>query len=191
MHKHYWSILMDVFRLSGSLLNQKVMSLRTGGQVATVTAAIINPNNLKVEGFYCEDKFEKKQQVVLLYQDIRDIVPQGVVVNDHDVLTPPHELIRLKDIMALGFELIGKPVVSDSKKRIGKVNDYAIETETMFIQKLYVSQSLVKSFSGGSLSVDRGQIVEITSRKIVIQDPQKPVVETEAQPVIAPALPAT
>ena len=167
------------------------MSLRTGGQVATVTAAIINPNNLKVEGFYCEDKFEKKQQVVLLYQDIRDIVPQGVVVNDHDVLTPPHELIRLKDIMALGFELIGKPVVSDSKKRIGKVNDYAIETETMFIQKLYVSQSLVKSFSGGSLSVDRGQIVEITSRKIVIQDPQKPVVETEAQPVIAPALPAT
>src|SRR3989344_5638178 len=179
-----------MFRLSGSILNQKVMSLRTGGQVATVLAAIINPNNLKVEGFYCEDKFEKKQRLVLLYQDIRDIVPQGVVVNDHDVLTPPAELVRLKDIMALNFELTGKPVVSVSKKKIGKVNDYAVETETMFIQKLYVSQSLVKNFGGGGLSVDRGQIVEITNRKIVIQDPQKPVVETEAQPVIAPALPA-
>jgi len=166
------------------------MSLRTGGQVATVLNAIINPNNLKIEGFYCEDKFEKKQKLVLLSQDIRDIVPQGVVVNDHDVLTSAEELIRLKDIMALNFELIGKPVHTE-KKRLGKVNDFAIETETMFIQKLYVSRSLVKNFSGGGLSVDRGQIIEITSRKIVIKDPVQPIVTTETQSVVAPAVPAT
>ncbi len=45
------------------------------------------------------------------------------------------------------------------------MNDYATEVETMYIQKLYVGQSLLKSFAGGSLSVDRSQIVEITNRR--------------------------
>lgn len=180
-----------MLQLSGSIINHSVMSLRTGAPVATATAAIINPNNLKIEGFYCLDSFDKKKQLVLLYQDIRDVVPQGLVVNDHDVLVEPSELIRLKDIIALQFELIGKPVTSVSKQKIGKVSDWAVETQTMFVQKLYVAQSLIKNFAGGSLSVDRTQIVEITNRKIVIQDPQKPVRTTGAQPSPAPALPAT
>jgi hypothetical protein len=40
----------------------------------------------------------------------------------------------------------------------------------MYVQKLYVGQSLLKSLTGGSLSIDRTQIVEITNRKIVIND---------------------
>jgi len=150
------------------------MSLRTGGQVATTTGAIINPNNLKIEGLYCQDAFNKKQRLILLYQDIRDVIAQGVVVNDHDVLTDPDELIRLKDILAINFELKGKPVFTDSKEKLGKVNDYATETTTMFIQKLYISQSIIKNFSGGGLSVDRSQIIEVTNRKIVVQDPLQP-----------------
>lgn len=162
------------------------MSLRTGTQVAQVTTAIINPNNLKIEGFYCIDSLDKKQELVLLYQDIRDIIPQGIVINDHDVLVEPSELIRLKDILELKFELLNKPVISESKEKIGKVSDYATETTTMFIQKIYVAQSLLKSFSGGSLSVDRSRIIEITNRKIVIQDP----LQAERSKVVATA-PAT
>ena len=145
------------------------MSLRTGQLVATAQEPIINPNNLKIEGFYCTDRFSK-QELVLLYQDIRDIIPQGFVVDDHDVLTPPSELVRLKDIMSIGFTLIGKPVVTTSKQRVGKVSDYATEMETMYIQKIYVSQSMLKSFTGGSLGVDRSQINEITDKKIIINE---------------------
>lgn len=159
--------------------------------MATTTKPIINPNNLKVEGFYCQDGFEKKKQLVLLYQDIRDVVPQGIVVNDHDVLVPVSELIRLKEIIALNFELIGKPVVSVSKQKIGKVSDYATELSTMFVEKLYVGQSLIKNFSGGGLSIERSQIVEITNRKIVVQDPLQGIKATKAQPVAAPIISAT
>lgn len=176
---------MLMLQLSGTLLNRPVLSLRTGGQIATTVSAIINPNNLKIEGFYCDDRFEKGQ-LVLLYQDIRDVIKQGIVVNDHDVLADPAELIRLQDIIKINFELIGKPVVTENKNRLGKVSDYAVEIETMFVQKLYVSQSLLKSFSGGSLSVDRSQILEITNRKIVIQEPLRPTKATAT----ATALPA-
>lgn len=145
------------------------MSLRTGTAIAGIVRPIINPNNLKIEGFYCQDRFEKKL-LVLLYQDIRDILPQGYLVNDHDVLTEPKELVRLQTVMELDYDLLGKQVVTVSGDRIGKVSDYATETETMFIQKIYVAQSILRSFTGGSLSIDRTQVNEITPTRIVIND---------------------
>ncbi|MGH7234338.1 MAG: hypothetical protein ACREF7_02735 [Candidatus Saccharimonadales bacterium] len=158
-----------MLRLSATLINKPVMALRTGAQVAQVLAPIINPDNLKIEGFYCKDRFSNKT-LVLVYQDIRELLPSGYVVNDHDSLSEPNDLIRLKDILDLRFNLIGKTVVTASKKRVGKVNDYAVEVDSMYIQKLYVSQSLIKSFTGGNLSVDRSQIREITDTKVVIND---------------------
>lgn len=158
-----------MLRLSGTLLNRPVLSLRTGGPVATTTTPIINPDNLKIEGFYCFDSAGKSAKV-LLYQDIRDIIPQGFVVDDYGVLADPNELVRLEKIMHFAFDPLGKQVVTLSKQKIGKVSDYATEMETMYIQKIYVSQSLLKSFTGGNLGIDRSQINEITPKKIIIQD---------------------
>jgi len=146
------------------------MSLRTGTPVAYVTSPIINPDNLKIEGFYCTDVFSK-EQLVLLYQDIRELLPQGFVIDDHDVLASADELVRLRDIMELAFPLLNMPVETQTKEKIGKVADYATEVETMFVQKLYVSRSVFKSLTTGQLSVDRSQIIEITPRRIIIQDP--------------------
>jgi sporulation protein YlmC with PRC-barrel domain len=158
-----------MLQLSNSLLNKSVLSLRTGSPIATITGPIINPDNLKIEGFYCQDRFDKKQ-LVLLYQDIRDMLSQGYVVNDHDVLSEASDLVRLKNVLNLNFELVGKQVVTVDKQKVGKVSDYATETETMFIQKVYVSQSIMKSLTGGSLSIDRTQINEITPTRVIIND---------------------
>lgn len=159
-----------MLKLSESLLNRPIMSLRTGQQVATTTSAIINPNNLKIEGFYCTDRF-KHHELVLLYQDIRDVIPQGLVINEHDVLAEPEDLVRLKDLMDLGFELLGKQVVTLSKQRLGKVTDFATEIETMYVQKIYVSQGILKGLTRGNLGIERGQINEITDKKIIVNDP--------------------
>lgn len=169
-----------MLQLSASLLNKSVLSLRTSSPVASVTGAIINPDNLKIEGFYCQDRFSK-QRLILLCQDIRDVLPQGYVVNDHDVLAEPEELVRLKEVIELNFQLLGKPVITASKERVGKVSDYAAETQTMYIQKIYVSQSILKSLAGGSLSIDRSQVQEVTPRRIIIND------LLEKTPAAAPA----
>jgi len=158
-----------MLQLSGLILNKPVMSLRTGGQVATAVRPIINPNNLKIEGFYCADRFENTT-LILLCQDIRDTIPQGFVIDDHDVLTDPEELVRLKKVLELNYELIGKPIQTVSKDKVGKVSDYAVEMSSMYIQKIYATQSLLKSFTGGSLSIDRSQINEITDKRIIIND---------------------
>jgi len=164
-----------MLQLSGSLINRPVLSLRTGGVAATTTGAIINPNNLKIEGFYCTDAFDRKKQLVLLYQDIRDVIPQGFVINDHDVLAEPEELVRLKQLMDIGFVLMGKTVKTVSRQKIGKVVDFATDTTTMYVQKVYVGQSLLKNLAGGSLGIDRTQIVEINDKNIIVQDLARPI----------------
>lgn len=175
-----------MLQLRKMIVDRPVLSLRTGGTIATASTPIINPNNLKIEGFYCSDKYSKKP-LVLLSQDIRDSLPQGFVVNDHDVLTSPEELVRLKEVIGYKYDLMDKPVYTVNKKRLGKINDFAVDSETMYVQKIYVGQSLLKSLSGGQLSVDRNQIVEITDKRIIIQDPQQPLKAGAA--MTAPASP--
>jgi uncharacterized protein YrrD len=158
-----------MLQLSNTFANKNVMSLRTGTPVAHITRPIINPNNLKIEGFFCQDSISK-QELVLLYQDIRELLPQGFVINDHDVLVQANELVRLRDLIQINYQLINQPVVA-GKEKLGKVADYATEIETMFIQKLYVTRSVFKSLTAGQLSVDRNQIIEISEKRILIQDP--------------------
>lgn len=159
-----------MLQLSASLLNRPILSLRTGGVVGMTLRPIINPNNLKLEGFFCSDANDRKRTPVLLYQDIRDLIVPGIVVNDQDVLVDVEELVRLKTVLSTNFELMGKKVITTGKQKIGRVVDFATEVETMYIQKIYVSQSILKNFTGGNLSVDRNQIVEITDKHIVIHD---------------------
>jgi sporulation protein YlmC with PRC-barrel domain len=155
--------------LGQSLPSKQVLSLRTGSPIAQIIDAVINPNNLKIEGWVVMDRFSKNQAVVL-GQEIRDILPEGLVVNDHVALSSSHELIRLKPILDLQFVLIGKPVISDHKRRMGKVTDYSFDKDSLVIQKLYVEQPVLKSLSGGTLMVDRSQIIEITNRKVVVRE---------------------
>jgi sporulation protein YlmC with PRC-barrel domain len=158
-----------MLQLSSSLLNKSVLSLRTGTPVASIVSAIINPDDLKIEGFFVEDRFNK-QRLILVCQDIRDILNNGYVINDHDVLSEPEDLVRLKKVIDLNYDPIGKQVVTISKEKVGKVSDYAADTSSMYIQKIYVTQSILKSFTGGNLSVDRSQVNEITPSRIIIND---------------------
>lgn len=150
------------------LLNKRIMSLRIGRPIGIVDEPIINPYNLKIEGWHATD-LGTKQPVILLSQDIRDIIAQGFVVNDHESLSDPNELIRLRKVLEHNFILIGKNVFS-GRRKLGRVSDYAFEKNSAFIQKLYVNQSIIKSFSGGISVIDRSQIIEITHKKIVVKE---------------------
>lgn len=157
------------------------MSLRTGGKVATAHEPIINPNNLKIEGWYCTDTFGHKP-LILLAQDVRDFVPQGIAINDHADLSEAEDLVRLHDILKLEYKLLGKQAVTNHKRRLGKVSDYALDTLTMKIQKLYVQRPVYRSLTDSQLSIDRGQIIEVSDKKIIVRDAdvraEKPVPQT-------------
>jgi sporulation protein YlmC with PRC-barrel domain len=158
-----------MLQLSTIYYNRKILSLRNGGVIAQALSPVINPNNLKIEGWYAQVSGEKGRMIVL-ENEVRDIIDKGIVVDDHTAITPVEDLVRLKDVVDINFEVIGKQVATESKKKIGKVQDYAVDDSSMFIKKLYINQSLLRSFNTQQLLVDRSQIVEINDRAIVISD---------------------
>jgi uncharacterized protein YrrD len=159
--------------LNSLLQNESIISLRNGGLLGETSGFIINPSNLKIEALKCNINSPKKQ-LFLLNQDIRDISDNKILVNDYDALSEASDLIRLKDLIDLNFMIVGKPVVTKSKQKLGKVREFAVESSGFFIQKLYITQPLYKNVYGSQLVIDRNQILEVTDTKIVIKDLLQP-----------------
>lgn len=168
-----------MLKLSDALINVPIMSIRTGGEVARTEGVIVNPNNLKIEGFYCSDRFSD-ERLVLLPQDIREVVPRGIAIDDFEVLVSPEELVRLKEVIAIDFQIIGKAAITESRKKLGKIVDYAVETNSLYVQKLYVAQSVLRNFSGGQLSIDRSQVIETSPSAIMINSDTSAAVQLTA-----------
>ncbi len=158
--------------LNSSIIGKKILSIREGHPIGEVIGILCQPKNLKIEGFYVRDYSDKKIKV-LLSQDIREIYRHDFITNNYESLTMPDELVKHKQIIELSYDLIKKPVKTVSGRKMGKVEDFAFDSESMFILKLYVHQSILKNFNGAIKSIDRGQIVEVNDKEIVVEEPEE------------------
>ncbi|OGL34715.1 hypothetical protein A3F65_03405 [Candidatus Saccharibacteria bacterium RIFCSPHIGHO2_12_FULL_47_16b] len=170
-----------MLQLSKSLTNVPIISLRLGGPVAIAVEPILNPHNLKVLGWWCKSPGSNALHI-LLVEDVRQVTPSGLAVNDESELSSPNELIRHKPVLNSHFELIGKEVKT-KRHKLGKVSDYSYETNSMLVIKLYVARPLTKLFSAeDTLIIDRTQIIEITDHYILVKDTDVKVTEEEMAP---------
>lgn len=155
-----------MLRLSKSLFNQPVMSLRSGTQIGLALAPVINPHNLKILGWWCK---ANGKLMVLLAEGVRESMTNGLAVNDDSDLSLPEDLVRHREILDIHFELLNKPVKT-KRSRLGKVDDFSYN-DGLFVQKLYVVRPLRKLFtSEDTLLIDRTQILEVTDQYILVQD---------------------
>lgn len=151
-----------------------IMSLQSGGRLGELGAPIIDPRKLQITAFYAEGS--RIHEISVLHtSDIREVGPLGVIVNDADqVMTAEDGLVRLQEVIDLNFSLIGKLVIDDTKRKIGKVTDYTIETDGFTIQKLHVSQSIMKNIASSGLIIGRAQIVKVTDKEIIVRSAAVP-----------------
>jgi uncharacterized protein YrrD len=166
-----------MFLLSGSLVDRQIVSLSTGDDTAVTKSLILNPDNLKVEGIYCQEQ-DPKRESVLLTQDIRDITPRGIIINDYNDLSDEADLVRLKKVIDIAYDIIGKKVITKEKEKVGKVADFAVENMSLYVTKLYVEQSILKNIHFGQLIIERNQILEVTKKHIIIKHLKEPVKES-------------
>ena len=135
--------------------------------MAMAVEPVINPHNLKILGWWC--KIASGQTRVLLADDVREIVAEGIAINDEDDMCAPEDLVRHREILEIGFKLIDKPVRT-KRQKLGRVSDFSYN-DGMFVQKLYVARPLRKVFTTqDTLLVDRTQILEVTDHYILVRD---------------------
>ena len=166
----YKLILVMLF-FGSKIENLALFSVRSAGRIGTATMPIINPHNLHIDGFYA-NAMNGQNEGIIVDLDIRDFNVKGIIINDHQDISDPEDLVRLQPIIDINFKLMGKAVY-ENKRKIGKVVDYAVNTDSLFVQKLYVQPTLLKSMGVSQLVFDRQSIIEITDTKIVVSGPEQ------------------
>lgn len=157
--------------IGSKLHDLPLLSVRSSGRIGTATSPIINPHNLHIDGFYAH-AMRGQNEGVLVDIDIREFHHSGLIINDHEDISNPEDLVRLKPVLDINFQLIGKAVYQ-GKRKIGRVADYTVETKSLFIQKLYVQPALLSGMGTKQLIFDRQSIVEVTDDKIVVSSPEQ------------------
>jgi uncharacterized protein YrrD len=152
-----------------SLLGASVKSLQSGTEVARVKVPLIDPRNLKIMAFYLESKLIKIAPAILMPEDIREVGPLGVIIDDINKIVSPDDVVRLEEIIGFDFILEKILVVDEGRRRLGTVEYYAFDPETYFIQQLYVKPGFMQSLKTANLIIGRSQIVDIDNKKITVR----------------------
>jgi len=156
---------------SNDLQNLPVVGIQTGGRLATLGEAIIDPRQLKVVAFYCKGLRLNGDGAVLHTEDIREVGDMGAIINSADNIMSPDDLVRLKEVIGYKFQLEGKEVVDDTGRKVGRVTTYNVETNSFYVIKLHVRPGIFKALQTSEVIIDRSQIVELSPKRIVIKAP--------------------
>jgi sporulation protein YlmC with PRC-barrel domain len=157
--------------LKERIVGVPVMSLQTGTQVAHTQSPIIDPRYLNIYAFYCDGPQLDSSPAVLHVEDVREVSSLGFIVDSADVLMSPDDLVRLKEVIGFNFELVGKLVVDDTGRKLGRVKNYTVDTAGFGVTQLSVAPSFWQAMGVAEVLIHRQQIVEVTDARIVVRSP--------------------
>ena len=154
------------------MIGMPVLSLHVGGEVARTSAAVIDPEDLKVIAYTLEGAIIKNDPDVgdiLSIDDIREMGDSGLIVDSTDRFTTREDVIHFDEVMNLGFNLVGLKVVTQDGKKLGKIVDYTLDSGTFMIYQLIVQRPFMSSLIDPELTINRSQIVEVDDFKVTIK----------------------
>jgi uncharacterized protein YrrD len=164
--------------IAGSrLIDAPVMGLQTGSELARTSKAVIDPRTLEIIAYELTGSLLNMHPSLIRIVDVREFSDIGLIVDSSDEFVSPDDIIKLGEIYALDFTLIGMTVIDEKKRKLGKVDGYTIETGGFVIQQLSVKRPFLKSFDDTQLLIHRTQINEINNSEIVVNS------ETKSEPL--------
>lgn len=161
--------------LRDRLLHTPLLSLQTGAAVGSTASAIIDPKNLQIVAFYCEGETIDFSPAVIHTVDIREFSDIGMIINSASDIMPPDDLVRLQEIIDRNFTLEGTPVIDEHQHKMGKVIGYTVDLDNYYIAKLHVRPPFLQSLSVSEFLIDRGQVVDVTAKAIIVRATTKKV----------------
>ena len=167
---------------STRFIDTPVMSLQTGSELGRTIKPIINPRELSIVAFELHGINLDYDPSLLRINDIREIGPMGMIIDSSDELISVNDVIKIKEVYELNFELVGLKVIDDKKRNVGKVTGFTLDASSFFIQQLQVKRPLLKSFGDTEFLIHRSQVVKITDDYLVVKSPDIRHKEAVAEP---------
>lgn len=175
--------------LGSRLIGTPIMGLQTGTQLAHAAAPLIDPANLKIVAYVVEGPLLSERPSIIRMADVRELSDIGMIIDSSDEFIGVGDVVSINKIYDLGFKLVGMTVIDETKRKLGKVEDYSLDSASFVIQQLNVKRGIVKSLTDTGLLIHRSQIVEINDDFIIVRTTAKklqPVMEAERHSFINP-----
>lgn len=154
--------------VGSKLIHMPIMSLQTGGQLATTARAITDPRTLTIVAYEVEGALLDEHPSLLRVADVREFSDIGLIIDSSDEFVTTGDVLQLDKLYALGFNLVGMPVIDEKKRKLGRVVDYTIDSVGFVVQQLSVQRPLLKRLNDTEFLIHRKQITEINDTHIIV-----------------------
>ena len=165
------------------------MGLQTGTKLAHTATPLIDPANLKIMAYAVDGPLLSEHPSFIRMADVRELSDIGMIVDSSDEFVGLDDVIKLKQLHDLNFNLVGMTVIDESNRKLGKVSDYSLDSHSFIIQQLNVSRGIIKSLTDTGVLIHRSQIIEINDKNIVVRTTAKrvePVMKAERREYVNP-----
>lgn len=159
--------------LGSRLIGTPIMGLQTGTKLAATKVPIIDPSNLKIVAYEVDGPLLAEHPSFIRIADVRELSDVGMIIDSNDEFVGAKDVVALQKIYELDFNLIGLTVIDEIGHKLGKVDDYSLDTDSFIIQQLNVKRGVIKSLADTGLLIHRSQIVEINDRSIIVRTTAK------------------
>jgi uncharacterized protein YrrD len=170
--------------LGSRIANTAVMSLQTGTRIGQAIRPIIDPATLKIYAYEIDGPLLDEHPSFLRTSDIREMGAVGMIVDSSEELVTLNDVIKLKELHELQFPLLGMTVIDDMRHKLGKVEDYTLETGDFVIQQMSIKHGLIRGITNTGLLIHRSQILEINDKNIIVKSATKKKVVEPVKPTI-------
>ena len=158
---------------NSKLIGTPILSVQASGAIASIAATVVNPDNLKILAFKLQGPIVNAANNILDVKSVREYSPLGLVIDDNDELIGPEDVVKIKEVLDLNFDLIGLKVETKKGSKLGKIIDFSLTSEDFTIQQIIVKRPTIKSFMDPELTIHRREIVEVTDYKVIVKDEEK------------------
>ncbi len=148
-------------------IGSTVASVQSGLPCGRITSFVVDPSKLAVSLLAID---ELQGRSYLMPSDIRFVSGQRVIIDAEEKLSDKDDLLRHQELIAQNFDPIGCSVVTESRKKLGKVTNYAIDDTSWQIAKLYVTAGIFGNPLQQEQIIDLADVVSTESKKIIVRD---------------------
>jgi len=152
------------------VVGARLVDLDKSQTLGEVINWVINPDEKKISALMVKPLGLFTRTLAVTTVDVVEYGPKIVVVKNQHALVSPNEVVHLPKLLRQKRHVIGNPVVTQSGKKLGIVEDILFETSDSTIQKIYVQPSIFGILHQPDLIIGADKIISIESKRIVITD---------------------
>lgn len=159
-----------MLKQASSIINLPIFALDTKTRVGQVYDLIVDPQTGRILAFLIKKKGIFRIAKILATEDIYNLEANTVVIEKADLITPPEEVVRAKQVLQDKIKIINNKVISESGTYLGKVENFVFDSANYILVKLYVKTGILQDLFKGELIIPWGKIHSITKDAIIVFD---------------------